>query len=106
MNVTLVCAAASVIGAVALATAPAAVAGPEEDFLTIIRNEGIVWEPADTPAVLDTGHAVCTDWNNGAAFADEVADLLSVTDWTDQQAAAFIGAATGAFCPQFEYKIG
>jgi hypothetical protein len=106
MNVKLVCAAASVIGAVAWATAPVAAAGPEEDFLTIIRNEGIVWEAADTPAVLDTGHAVCSDWSNGATFADEVADLLSVTDWTDYQAGVFIGAATGAFCPQFEYKIG
>lgn len=106
MNVSFVCAAASAIGAVALATAPVAAAGPEEDFLTIIGNEGIVWEPADTSAVLDTGHAVCTDWSNGATFADEVADLISVTDWTDYQAGVFIGAATGAFCPQFEYKIG
>lgn len=83
-----------------------AAAGPEEDFLHIIANEGIVWEPVDTPAVVDTGHAVCTDWSNGATFADEVNDLLSVTDWTDYQAGVFIGAATGAFCPQFEYKIG
>lgn len=42
----------------------------------------------------------------GATFADEVADLISVTDWTDYQAGVFIGAATGAFCPQFEYEIG
>ncbi|WP_193046358.1 DUF732 domain-containing protein [Mycolicibacterium baixiangningiae] len=105
MNVTLVCAAVSAV-ALAMATAPVAAAGPEEDFLTIIANEGIAWEPADAPAVLDTGRAVCTDWTNGATFADEVADLLSVTDWTDYQARVFIGAATSAFCPQFEYKIG
>ncbi len=36
MNVSFVCAAASAIGAVALATAPVAAAGPEEDFLTIL----------------------------------------------------------------------
>jgi hypothetical protein len=106
MNVTLACAAAAAIGAVALATAPVAAAGPEDDFLRIIANEGIVWEPADTPAVLDTGHAVCTDWSNGAVFADEVSDLLSVTEWTDYQARVFVGAATGAFCPQFENRIG
>jgi hypothetical protein len=105
MHVTLVCAAVATIGAVALAAAPLAAAGPEDDFLHIIANEGIVWEPADTAAVLDTGHAVCTDWSNGATFADEVSDLLSVTDWTDYQARVFIGAATGAFCPQFENKI-
>ncbi|BBY19500.1 DUF732 domain-containing protein [Mycolicibacterium litorale] len=106
MNVTRISAAVAALSALALATAPVAAAGPEEDFLTIIRNEGIVWEAVDTPAVLDTGHAVCTDWSNGATFADEVGDLLSVTDWTDYQAGVFIGAATGAFCPQFEYKIG
>ncbi|BBZ09023.1 hypothetical protein MDOR_31920 [Mycolicibacterium doricum] len=39
-------------------------------------------------------------------FADEVADLVGVTDWTDYQAGVFIGAVTGAFCPQFENKIG
>lgn len=68
MKVSFACAAASAIGAVALATAPVAAAGPEEDFLTIIGNEGVVWEPADTSAVLDTGHAVCTDSSNGATL--------------------------------------
>lgn len=106
MNVTLACAAASAIGAVALTTAPVAAAGPEEDFLRIISDAGIVWEPSDTAAVLDTGHAVCTDWSTGATFADEVADLLRVTAWTDRQAQVFVEAATNAFCPQFEYKIG
>lgn len=40
------------------------------------------------------GRTTGTDRSNG------------VTDWTDHQAGVFIGAATGAFCPQFEYKIG
>lgn len=106
MNVTLLTAAASMLGAVALATAPAATAAPEDAFLDAIAAEGIVWEPADTPAVIDTGHAVCTDWTNGATFAQELNDLISVTDWTPEQAGVFVGAATGAFCPQFMDRLG
>ena len=53
-----------------------------------------------TPQVIETGRAVCQDWDNGASFEQEVADLTSVTDWSDYQAGYFIGAATGAFCPR------
>ncbi len=74
----------------------------------MIAGGGIDWPPDKTPPqVIETGQAVCQDWDNGATFEQEVADLTSVTDWTDYQAGYFIGAATGAFCPpEYEYKIG
>lgn len=106
MKVTHLFAIAAATGAVALAAAPIAAAAPEQDFLDAIAGEGITWDPANTPAVIDTGYAVCTDWSNGATFSQEVADLVGATDWTLEQAGAFVGAATGAFCPNYMSKIG
>ncbi|MGB2919677.1 MAG: DUF732 domain-containing protein [Mycobacterium sp.] len=39
-------------------------------------------------------------------FEQEVADLTSATAWSDYHAGCFIGAATGAFCPEYENRIG
>ncbi|MDY6999834.1 MAG: DUF732 domain-containing protein [Actinomycetota bacterium] len=104
MKITIACLAAS-FGAAALVGAPAAAADPEDDFLTVISGGGITWPPEKTPQVIETGYAVCQDWANGATFEQEVADLTSVTTWTDYQAGYFVGAATGAFCPEYEYLV-
>jgi hypothetical protein len=74
-------------------------AGPEENFLKYISDHGISWPSGKTQTVIDTGKAVCTDWQNGATLAQEVTDLKRAAGWTDDQAATFVGAATGAFCP-------
>lgn len=105
MKIMIACAASAAFAAVALIGAPAALAAPEDDFLTVISNGGITWPEGKTPEVVATGRAVCEDWDNGASFEQEVADLTSVTDWSDYQAGYFIGAATGAFCPDYEYKV-
>ena len=105
MKIMFACAASAAFAAVALTGAPAAVAAPEDDFLTVITNGGITWPADKTPQVVETGHAVCQDWDNGATFEQEVADLTSVTSWSDYQAGYFIGAATGAFCPEYEWKV-
>jgi hypothetical protein len=106
MKATLFFAVAAAAGALALTLAPAAAAVPEDDFLDAIASNGITWEPVDTPAVIETGQAVCTDWGNGVGFSQEVAELVSATGWTLEQAGAFVGAATGAFCPRYLNLIG
>ena len=105
MKILFACAASAAFAGVALIGAPAALAAPEDDFLTVITNGGITWPSDKTAQVVETGHAVCEDWSNGATFEQEVADLTSVTDWSDYQAGYFVGAATGAFCPEFEWKV-
>lgn len=105
MKITIACAATAAFAAVALVSAPAAFAAPEDDFLQVITGGGITWPPDKTQQVVETGYAVCQDWDNGASFEKEVADLTSVTGWSDYQAGYFIGAATGAFCPEYEAKV-
>jgi hypothetical protein len=106
MKITLACAAAAAFAAAALVGAPSALATPEEDaFLSVIGDEGITWAPDKTPQVIETGHAVCEDWDNGATLAQEVSDLIEVTGWTDAQAQTFVGAATGAFCASYTFKL-
>jgi Protein of unknown function (DUF732) len=106
MKLTTAGAAVGAFAAVAMVTAPLASAGPEDDFLNVISGEGIDWPASKTQNVIDTGHAVCTDWRNGADLATEVSDLQSDTGWDDHQTGVFINAATGAFCPEYEHKLG
>jgi hypothetical protein len=89
--------------AAALICAPLAAASPEDDFLNAIESQGVTWEGATPANMVAAGQGVCEDWASGATFAQEVASLephLSTND-----AAFLIGAATGAFCPEYESKV-
>ena len=57
------------------------------------------------PQVIQTGQAVCQDWDNGATFEKEVADLTGVTDWTDYQAGSFHRRRHGRVLPRLRYKV-
>jgi Protein of unknown function (DUF732) len=105
MKLSHVVSAAAAVAAVALASAPVASAGPDEDFLQYIAANGITWPAGKDQQVVDTGHAVCADWKNGATFQQEYQDLKDVTGWDDNKIGTFIGAATGAFCPQYKSKV-
>jgi hypothetical protein len=105
MKISLAWAATTACAALALVIAPVASADPEGDFLTVISDGGITWPSDKTAQVIETGYAVCQDWASGATFEQEVADLTEVTSWSDYQAGYFIGAATGAFCPEYESKV-
>ena len=48
MKITIACAAAAAFAAVALVSAPAALAAPEDDFLHVIAGGGIDW-PSTRP---------------------------------------------------------
>lgn len=101
MKITIAYAATTAFAAVALATTPAALADPEDDFLALIAQGGITWPSEKTAQVIETGKAVCGDFAKGASFEQEVTDLTSVTSWSDYRAGYFIGAATAAFCPEY-----
>jgi hypothetical protein len=105
MKLTIAGAATATFAAVALATAPVAAAGPEEDFLSLLSDGGLTWPSGTTQSIIDGGYGVCTDWANGAEFVDEVVDIIDATGWSEYDAGFFVGAATGTFCPEFEYKV-
>jgi hypothetical protein len=89
--------------ATALLCAPFAAASPEDDFVSVITDQGVTW-PGATPAnMVAAGKGVCEDWGNGATFEQEVGSLAAHLSPDD--AAFLIGAATGAFCPQYESKV-
>ena len=92
------------LAAAALVCAPLATAGPEEDiFIDTVTEQGVTW-PGATPAnMVAAGQGVCQDWASGATFEQEVDSLSEHLDIED--AAFLIGAATAAFCPEYESKV-
>ncbi|MCH9735080.1 MAG: DUF732 domain-containing protein [Actinomycetia bacterium] len=105
MKIAIAYVATTALAAAALATAPAAFADPEDDFLILISKGGITWPPEKTALVIETGKAVCGDFAKGASFDQEVADLRSATSWSEDRAGYFIDAATQAFCPEYGGKV-
>lgn len=98
MKHTIAGAAAAGLAVIALATAPMAVAGPEEDFLIAIAAAGIA--SGDSSQVIALGKSVCTDQAAGVAFNQAVQNVAASRGWSTGQASAFVSAATAAFCPQ------
>jgi hypothetical protein len=99
--------AGSVVGglaAAALICAPIAAADNADDaFIGALTEQGATW-PGATPAnQIAAGKGVCQDWAAGATFESEVASLAP--NLSAEDAAFLIGAATGAYCPEFESKV-
>jgi uncharacterized protein DUF732 len=89
--------------AAALICAPFAAASPADTFVDALTDQGVTW-PGATPAnMVAAGQGVCQDWASGASFAQEVSSLSEHLDAED--AAFLVGAATAAFCPQYESKV-
>jgi len=89
-----------------LASAPTAIAAPEDDFLAALASEGISL-PGDPQTSLAAGRGVCADWAAGASLEQEANSIAQAApDMTTNQAAYFIGAATAAFCPEYKSKLG
>ncbi|MGE2719234.1 DUF732 domain-containing protein [Mycolicibacterium celeriflavum] len=91
------------LAASAFVWAPLAAADPEDVFVNVLEDQGVTW-PGATPAnMIEAGKGVCTDWANGATLEGEIAGLAEHLDPND--AAVLIGAATAAFCPEYEAKV-
>jgi Protein of unknown function (DUF732) len=105
MKLSIAAPAVAALAAITLVTAPIASAGPEDNFLQVLSENGIKWPQGKDQAVIETGKAVCQDWSNGATFNQEVGDLKGATNWSDYQIGVFIGASTAAFCPQYKSKL-
>lgn len=98
MKHTIAGAAAAGLAAIALATAPIAAAGPEDDFLIAIAAAGI--SSGNPQQLIDLGRSVCTDRAAGVAVNDAVQRVAASNGLNPAQAGVVVSAATAAFCPQ------
>lgn len=83
--------------------APLAAASPEDVFVNVLEDAGVTWPGATPDNMVEAGKGVCTDWANGATLDSEIAGLAEHLDPHD--AGVLVGAATAAFCPEYEDKV-
>ena len=96
--------ATAILCGAAVIAAPTASADVDSSYLGALSGHGITWSSDST--VITVGHAVCTDWAAGNTLQQTLSDVKSgLTNLSDDGAAFMIGAATGAYCPQYESKI-
>ena len=92
------------LSAAALICAPLAAADSADDaFVGALTEQGVTWKNATPDNMIAAGKGVCQDWSAGATFEQEVDSL--VPNLTAENAAYLIGAATGAYCPEYESKV-
>jgi hypothetical protein len=93
--------AGTALGLAAFATAGTAAASSGDDaFLANISTEGIGY---DSPgAAVANAHAVCGALAQGQSVGSIGNEILSNTNLTTRQAAAFVVAAVGTYCPGYQ----
>jgi hypothetical protein len=94
---------AMVTGALLIAfiagTGAASASTIDNQFLTAIDAEGIVFDTAK--AAVQDGHLVCSFLADGETGASIGGDIMDSTDLTAHQAAVFVVEAASAYCPGY-----
>jgi Protein of unknown function (DUF732) len=98
---------AAVLGGIAVITAAIANADSTDDvYLQQLKDKGITWPSGSDQTMIQLGHATCGDWSKGFTFDQTFADAKSaMPQLTDASVARIMGAATGAYCPQYQNKF-
>jgi uncharacterized protein DUF732 len=98
---------AALLGGIAVITTPIASADSTDDgYLQALKDKGITWPSGSDQTVIQIGHAGCTDWSKGMTFDQTFADAKSgLPQLQDASIARIMGAATGAYCPQYSSKF-
>lgn len=87
---------AALMSGLTVVAAPSANADATDDaFLQTLTQKGISWPNGSDQAMVNVGHAVCTDWSNGFTFDQTLADAKKGLSLSDASSAQIIGAATG-----------
>ncbi len=87
------------LAAVATAGTAGAVSSTDDAFLTEISNEGISYDTER--AAISNAHYVCDSLDEGADPVDLGEEILNNTDLTTHQAAVFVVASVGNYCPEY-----
>ncbi len=98
---------AAALGGATVIMAPLASAdAADEGYLQALKDKGITWPSDKDPTMVNIGHAVCTDWQHGMTFDQTFADAKQgLPQLQDASLATIMGAATGAYCPQYSSKF-
>ena len=98
---------AAALGGIAVITAPVASADSADDgYPQALKDKAITWPSGSDQTMVQIGHAVCTDWSRGMTFEQTFADAKSgLPQLQDASIARIMGAATGAYCPQYSSKF-
>ncbi|WIM86866.1 DUF732 domain-containing protein [Candidatus Mycobacterium wuenschmannii] len=75
-------------------------ADPLDDrFLAALQSRGINYKSAE--AAIDAAHQVCTELGRGRTKDDVAQEVIDRSGLDPYHAGYFVGAAVGAYCPQF-----
>jgi hypothetical protein len=97
---------AGALGLAALATAgtAGAMSSVDDTFLAEISAEGIAYDSEG--AAISNARYVCGALDEGADPVDLGMEILENTDLTTDQAAAFVVASVGNYCPEYGVLFG
>ncbi|SPM32461.1 hypothetical protein MRAB57_259 [Mycobacterium rhizamassiliense] len=94
------------LGGLCLAAAPMASADVMDDaYLHALTQGGISWDNGADSKMITVGHAVCQDWAGGNTLDQTVTDVRKALGLSDNGTGTIIGAATAAYCPQYQSKL-
>jgi hypothetical protein len=97
---------AAIIGSSTIIAAPVVNADPADDaYLHALTQGGLSWDSGSDQKMISVGHAVCTDWSGGNTLAQTVADVKNSLGLSDGGTGTILGAATAAYCPQYQSKL-
>jgi hypothetical protein len=82
--------------------APVARADSNDDaYVQTLNNDGI-GHRASREQLIALGHAVCNDLSHGKSPVSEAMGLYNAADLSQHDAGMLVGAAIGAYCPQYQ----
>jgi Protein of unknown function (DUF732) len=91
------------LAAVATAGTAGAISSADDTFLTEISTEGIAYD--SEREVISVAHDVCFALEEGADPVGLGMELLQNTDLSTDQAAVFVLASVGNYCPEYGVAI-
>lgn len=97
---------AAALGGLCVAAAPMANADIMDDaYLSALTKGGISWANGSDSSMIAVGHAVCQDWAGGNTLDQTITDVRKALALSDNGTGTVIGAATAAYCPQYQSKL-
>jgi hypothetical protein len=107
MKFTIAGSAAAVCAVAAVATAPLAVASPDDDFLKALADSGIPVPASIQPQVINGGHQVCKFWSQSQKpkSEDVIGAVAKAANLNNDQATVLVRAATTVYCPKYKSQL-